>query len=309
MAERGRVALVAGKRCAVTRDSGEAVDALARGRLFARGEQPLVVGDRVELSREGEQWMIESAEARSNEFVRKGLRSERQVLFANVDRVLIIAALAHPPTKTATMDRFLVAALRGGVPPLLVLTKRDLAEDGVREREVRDAYDAFDLPIFSVSNETGAGCEVLRAEIAHGVTALAGNSGVGKSSLVNRLVPGSDLRTREISAWSGKGTHMTSAALLVPFGAPLPTPPASGAAADSSFLIDTPGMKSFTPWGIDRASLIELFPDLHEHAVNCRFTNCGHAGEPGCAIQIAVESGALAASRLKSYVRIIGELS
>ena len=126
------------------------------------------------------------------------------------------------------------------------------------------------------------------------ITGVVGNSGVGKTSLLNRLVPGLDMKVREVSAWSGKGTHTTTASLLVPYG--------SGA------LIDTPGMKSFVPWGITRESLADLFPEIAALAPHCRFRNCRHHSEPDCAVRVAVETGAIAAARLRSYYRLLEQL-
>lgn len=263
------------------------------------------MGDDVTAHVEAGAWSVEEIHPRRSEFVRQGLRTERQVLFANADRVLIIASLASPRTKSAAIDRFLVAALRGGIEPILVLTKTDLDLDEIHQRALLDLYESFRLRVYPVSNERGEGHDNLRQEIASGTTALIGNSGVGKTSLMNQLIPGLDLATREVSAWSGKGTHTTTSALLVPFTSPLSVKPEDA----PSSLIDTPGMKSFVPFGIDRANLLELFPDLSERASDCRFTNCGHNTEPDCAVHIAISTGQIAASRLKSYHRLLSELS
>lgn len=292
----GRVARTAARHCYVLRSSGEEVSAVLRGKLFKDDvTNRAVVGDEVVLVREGDAWAVDEVKMRRNEYVRKGLRNERQVLFANVERVLIIASLAQPVTKAAAIDRFLVAALRGGISPMLVLTKTDLDPEHVREHELRAQYAAFDLRVFPVNNAQRFGYEELQHELSSGTTALIGNSGVGKSSLLNGLIPGLDLETREVSAWSGKGTHTTTAALLVPV-------------SDRAALIDTPGMKSFAPYGIDRENLLDLFPDLAEHARECRFTNCSHQSEPGCAIVAALVAGEVAESRLSSYHRLLSEL-
>ncbi len=291
-----RVITVAGKRCRIERPDGLRGEAIARGKLFeADRRNALVVGDRVTTAEEGGTWTVESVAPRRNQFVRQGLRRERQVLFANVDRVLILASLANPQTKAAAVDRFLVAALQGEISPVLALTKTDLDKDGVRERELRDLYESFHLPVFPVSNKTGDGLEALASQLAKGVTAAVGNSGVGKSSLLNRLKPGLELEVREVSAWSGKGTHTTTAALLVPF-------------ADHAALIDTPGMKSFVPYGITRESLATLFPEMTELAPACRFRNCRHMTEPDCAVRTAVEKGRLPESRFRSYQRMYEDI-
>ena len=287
-----RVITVAGKRCRIALCDGDAVEAIARGRLFREPDEHLVVGDHVIAERHGEQWMVEKALPRQSEFVREGLRKERQVLFANADRVLLLASLANPRTKTAAIDRFLAAALHGGVSPVLVLAKTDLDDGGLRRREIAELYEAFDLSIFPVSNVTGEGIAELADFIGEGISACVGNSGVGKTSLLNRLIPGLDLRIREISAWSGKGTHTTSAALLVPYG-------------ERALLMDTPGMKSFVPFGITRESVVELFPDISRFAQQCRFRDCRHVSEPDCAVLNAAARGELAAVRLRSYYRLL----
>ena len=290
-----RVITVAGKRCRLEKDDGTRVDAIARGRLYDNREGGLVVGDHVVTAEHDPgQWSIDVVLPRRNEFVREGLRHERQVLFANVDRVLILASLAQPETKTTALDRFLVAALAGQIPPLLALTKIDLDPEQARVRELRAVYAGFDLSVYPLSNVSGEGTDVLAAALTEGITGVVGNSGVGKTSLLNRLVPGLDMKVREVSTWSGKGTHTTTASLLVPF--------AAGA------LIDTPGMKSFVPWGIRRESLAGLFPEIAALAPACRFRNCRHLSEPDCAVRAAVDSGAVAATRLRSYYRLLEQL-
>lgn len=287
-----RVITVAGKRCRIALRDGESIEAIARGRLFREEGEQLVVGDYVAAERHGEQWMVEKVFERRSEFVREGLRKERQALFANADRVLLLASLASPETKTAAIDRFLAAALHGGVAPVLVLTKTDLDDEGRRLREVRELYEAFATPIFAISNPTGEGINALAEILGDGISACVGNSGVGKTSLLNRLIPGLDLRIREISAWSGKGTHTTTAALLVPYG-------------ESAALVDTPGMKSFVPFGITRASVDEIFPEIFRLAEECRFRDCRHVSEPDCAVLAAAARGELAAVRLRSYYRLL----
>ncbi len=283
---------VAGKRCRLLLNSGATVEAIARGRLFQTRDEQVVVGDYAVAEEHHGQWMVEKVLPRRNEFVREGLRKERQVLFANADRVLILAALAEPRTKAASVDRFLVAALNGGIPPMLILTKTDLDRDKARATELREIYTSFDLPVYPVCNITGDGVEAIAGAVGEGTTAFVGNSGVGKTSLLNRLIPGLDLRVREVSTWSGKGTHTTTAALIVPYG-------------ERAMLVDTAGMKSFIPYGIARENLADLFPDIARLAPGCRFRNCRHQSEPDCAVRAAAERGDLAALRLRSYYRIL----
>lgn len=287
---------VAGKRCKAALPDGGTVEAVIRGKLFQANGEHVVVGDRVMVEQHHGKWMVEAVDKRTNEFVRQGLRKERQVLFANVERVLILAALAEPRTKTASVDRFLLAALRGGIPAGLVLTKTDLDDRSVREMEIRALYAAFTLPVYPVCNQTGAGVAALAADLLQGVAAFVGNSGVGKTSLLNRLSPGLDLRVREVSSWSGKGTHTTTAALLVPYH-------------DHAALIDTPGMKSFVPHDATAELLPQLFPDIAALAEQCRFRDCRHASEPDCAVNAAAAAGSLSPSRFQSYRRLLEVVS
>jgi ribosome biogenesis GTPase len=285
-----RVITVAGKRCRLELADGARVEAVTRRRILIEGG--LVVGNLVRAEEHHGSYTVESVLPRTNEFVREGLRKQRQVLFANVDRVLILASLANPETKTASIDRFLLAALKGNIPVHLVLTKTDLDPEAERLSEIRALYESFALPMYLVCNLSGEGVEAVGELLNDGITALVGNSGVGKTSLLNRLVPGLSLRVREVSTWSGKGKHATTAALLVRL-------------SDSSAVVDTPGMKSFVPFGITRDNVAELFPEIAELALACRFRNCRHDREPDCAVQRAVEEGRLPALRLRSYRRLL----
>lgn len=290
-----RVATIARRTCLLKLTTGEQAEAVLRGKLFDYDGSGVTVGDWVRAVCENGQWAVEEVIERANSYVRKGLKREKQVMFANADRVLIVASLAKPQTKTAAIDRFLVAALFGDVKPVLILTKSDLDEFGKREREVREIFESFHFPIYSVCNLTGEGIEPLHDVLAKGISAIIGNSGVGKSSLTNALIPELELRVREVSSWSGKGTHTTTAALLVPLG-------------EDAMLIDTPGMKSFVPYGLTRDNLASLFPDVQALAARCRFRNCKHLAEPDCAVLEAIDDKSLAPSRYRSYQRLLSEL-
>jgi ribosome biogenesis GTPase len=290
-----RVATIARRTCLLILQSGEQVEAVLRGKLYEDEDGGVAVGDWVTAKLDNGQWAVEEVHPRANAYLRKGLRKEKQVMFANADRVLIVASLVQPVTKIAAIDRFLVAALFGNVTPALVLTKSDLDLNGDRVRTIREIYETFDFPIFTVSNVSGEGVESLREILSEGVCAIIGNSGVGKSSLLNSLIPELELRVREVSTWSGKGTHTTTAALLVPYG-------------ERAMLIDTPGMKSFVPFGLTRDNLSSLFPEIQELAQNCRFRNCKHIAEPDCAVIEALDDNTLPASRYKSFHRLMSEV-
>ena len=296
MPDRIRIVSVAGKRCRLELPDGSRVEATLRGKLFdADRTNALVVGDAVTAAEHDGSWTVEAVQPRRNQFTRQGLRKERQILFANVDRVLIFASLDSPATKPASIDSFLVAALYGDIAPVLVLTKTDLDPQRVRELELRALYESFHLPVFAVSSKTDDGVSALAEFLTTGTTAVVGNSGVGKSSLLNRLIPGIDLVVREISAWSGKGTHATTTALLIPY-------------REHTSFIDTPGIKSFVPYGITKENLAEWFPEIAALAPACRFRDCRHMAEPGCAVMQAVNEAQLPESRLKSYQRLFTEI-
>ncbi|MCB1059002.1 MAG: ribosome small subunit-dependent GTPase A [Calditrichaeota bacterium] len=290
-----RVATIARRTCLLRLNSGEQVEAVLRGKLFDSEDGGVAVGDWVDAQLENGQWAVEEVLQRANAYLRKGLRKEKQVMFANADRVLIVASLLQPVTKIAAIDRFLVAALFGKVSPVLILTKSDLDETGDRLRQIREVFESFDFPIFTVSNVSGQGVDALRELLSEGVSAIIGNSGVGKSSLLNSLIPELELRVREVSTWSGKGTHTTTAALLVPYG-------------ERAMLVDTPGMKSFVPYGLTKENLTSLFPEIQELAKNCRFRNCKHIAEPNCAVLEALDENTLPESRYKSFHRLMSEV-
>jgi ribosome biogenesis GTPase len=287
-----RVVTVAAQTCRLELAEGSRVEAVVRGKLYGKDRSGVVVGDQVVTGNQNGQWTVEQVLERKNEFVRQGLRKERQVMFANVDRVLIVASLEQPETKAASIDRFLVTAMHGGIPADLVLTKLDLDEEGIRTSELREMYETLNMPVYPVSNETGEGLEPVANLMSHGITSIIGNSGVGKSSLLNRLIPGLELRVREVSEWTGKGTHTTTASVLISYN-------------DNASVIDTPGMKSFTPFGITKDNLVELFPEFVAIREQCRFSDCKHINEPDCAVLAAVEAGVVQGSRLRSYYRLL----
>lgn len=257
---------------------------------------PVAVGDRVEVERRGEEWVIGTIHPRRNGFSRpaSGRRGKRQLLAANVDLALVVMAAAEPAYKPATIDRYLVLASSGGVPAAVCINKVDLDPSALDHAEVA-AYRDLGVEVVSVSARTGEGLDALRGLAAAKVCVVIGPSGVGKSSLIQALAPGIELRTGEISRRTGKGQHTTTWVEMWPL-------------SSGGRLIDSPGLRVLDLTGLDPDRLGEHFPDLHAVASGCRFGDCIHLSEPGCAVKEAVADGRLAAFRYDSYVRIRASL-
>jgi ribosome biogenesis GTPase len=218
-----------------------------------------------------------------------------QPIAANVDQVIVVAAAQDPEPNARLLDRFLVIAEANGLPAVIVLNKIELApaaEDVFTRRFAPAGYQ-----VLPTSVKAPAGLPALRDLLRGRVSVLAGESGVGKSSLVNAFQPGSNLRIGAVSEKWGKGKHTTRAALLVPL------PGAGG------YVVDTPGLREVGTWGVDPDALGASFPEFRAVLDRCRFDNCRHLVEPGCAVRQAAEQGAFDPDRLVSYQRIYEEVS
>lgn len=253
----------------------------ARGILRKAGNSPLT-GDLVEISVEKGKGMVERILPRKNAFVRPAV--------ANVDALVVFAANVNPVTEPFLIDR--VAAIAGDqeVPVYLVVNKCDLdpAIDLVR------IYEHAGFPVIRTSAETGEGVEELRTLLAGKLTAFTGNSGVGKSSVLNRLAPGLALETGEVSEKLGRGRHTTRHVELYPLG-------------ENTYVADTPGFSSFDTDQMEmilKENLQYSFPDFAPYLGKCRFDDCSHRKEPGCAVRSAVEAGEIEPSRYDSYLRL-----
>lgn len=265
-----------------------------------RTTNPVAVGDRVTVDDPtAETAYITAIEPRRNYIIRRAsnLSKEAHIIAANVDQAVLVATLAHPVTSTTFIDRFLATAEAYGVPAMLVFNKTDLLCDE-EDRELLEAvmylYGSIGYRVTAVSAATGEGVEKLRSHLAGKISLMSGNSGVGKSTLINDLIPGLDLRTAEISTTHDTGMHTTTFSEM--FALP---------GAEGGYLIDTPGVKGFGTIDFDLHEVAHYFPEIFRTGAECRYGNCTHTHEPGCAVRSALDDNRIAQSRYTSYLSIL----
>ena len=278
---------------------GETVRCRIRGRLRLKGVRstnPVVVGDEVACEAdEGGDYVIADILPRRNYVIRRAsnLSKESHIIAANVDQALLMASLRSPETPTEFVDRFLVTCEAYKVPVTILLSKLDL-QDAEAVAEFRAVYEGAGYRVLEVSVREGRGVEEVRELLAGRTTLVSGNSGVGKSTLIQAIDPSLDIRTGEISESHHKGRHTTTFSTMYPL-------------AGGGAVIDTPGIKGFGLIGIDEAELWHYFPEMMRVAPACRFYNCTHTHEPGCAVTEAVKAGEIAWPRYESYLKIRDE--
>jgi ribosome biogenesis GTPase len=290
--ENGLVVRVTGGEVWV-RIGDETVACSLRGRFRVKSAgAPVVAGDRVSVLRDAKgAATLEDVRPRSawlSRYVERG--SAERVVVANVDRLFVVVAAAEPPLRTGFLDRVLASAEFGHITPCIVFNKVDLARPGQLDA-LRTVYEAAGYELLPTCAVTGRGVDEIAGRVAHGVYAFVGESGVGKSSLLNRLDPALDLTVDEVAEKTGRGRHTTTSAQLFPFR--------------RGFLADTPGMQTFTFPGSDEAALVSCFPEFARVDAACRFDPCTHSHEPGCAVKDAVEVGHIPASRHQSYLDVL----
>ena len=284
----------------VKADDGSVVESKIKGNFRLRGirsTNPVAVGDRVEIvcNAEGTAF-ITQIEDRRNYIVRKSqnLSKQSHIIAANVDQAFLMVTVSHPQTSTTFIDRFLASAEAYSVPVVLVFNKTDLLtpEERHYQQMMVTLYETVGYVCREVSAVQGDGIDGLRALLSDKVTVLSGNSGVGKSTLINALVPGVNLRTAEISDAHDAGMHTTTFSEMIEL-------PAGG------YLIDTPGIKGFGTFDMEPEEISSYFKEIFQTSQHCRFSNCTHTHEPGCAVIEAVENHYIAASRYQSYLSML----
>ncbi len=284
----------------VLTDDGREVDSKVKGNFRLKGirsTNPVAVGDGVEISVNAEgQALITAIDDRKNYIVRRSTNLSKQshIIAANVDQAFLVVTVAHPETATTFIDRFLASAEAYSVPVVLVFNKTDLlSPDERRYQEMMvHLYETVGYECRQVSAATGEGTDALRDLLGGRVTLLSGNSGVGKSTLLNLLIPGAGARVADISDAHDTGMHTTTFSEMM-------------ALPGGGWIIDTPGIKGFGSFDMEPEEIGSYFKEIFRFSKDCRFSNCTHTHEPGCAVRQAVEDHYIAESRYRSYLSMM----
>ena len=295
MNQPGLILVSYGARGVVELDGGERLEC-----LYRRSVGRPCCGDRVSVTHaDGESAVVVAIEARRNEFARADARQRKQVIAANLDRVLIVIAPAPQPSRDL-VERYLVAVHSLGIEPVLVLNKADLHVTGASEPDGPlghlDDYRALGYTVLTTSCKAAPGTAELDDALRNRVSILVGQSGVGKSSLVNAVLPDLELQTGALSRVTGKGTHTTTTTIMYAL-------PCGGR------LIDSPGVWEYGLWRLEPGELAAGFIEFRGIAAHCRFNDCRHAGEPGCAVADAAAAGEVLPWRYAAYRRLLDQLN
>lgn len=299
----GLVVRNTGSSYTVRLDNGGEVNCRVKGNFRIKGirtTNPVAVGDRVSVAKAADDAdYITSVMPRRNYIIRRAsnLSKESHILAANLDIAAVVVSVRDPLTPTTFIDRFLATAEAYSVPAMIILNKCDIWTEDDRElaEGIKILYNTIGYPVEEVSAVTGEGISRLREVLKGKTTLLAGNSGVGKSSLINALVPGTHLKTGEISDIHHQGMHTTTFSEMVSL-------PGGGE------LIDVPGIRGFGTIDFDATEVSHFFPEIFKTGSGCRYGDCKHTGEPGCAVREAVDNHYISQSRFASYLSILDEI-
>ncbi len=286
----------------VRTEDGKDIESKIKGNFRLKGirtTNPIAVGDyvQIETNQEGTAFITE-IEDRKNYIIRRAsnLSKQSHIIAANVDQAMLIVTVNYPITTTVFIDRFLATAEAYRVPVKLVFNKIDRynAEDREYLEGLIHLYSTIGYPCSKLCARSEEGLDLLRDELKNKITVLSGHSGVGKSTIINKLVPQAKLRTGDISEYHNKGMHTTTFSEMIS----LP---------DGGYIIDTPGIKGFGTIDMEEAEISHYFPEIFKVSSNCKFGDCTHRHEPGCAVLKAVEEHYISESRYKSYLSILDD--
>ncbi len=306
MTLKGLVIKNTGSWYTVLTDDDQLLDCKVKGNFRIKGirsTNPVAVGDRVTI---GEGNWITEIEDRRNYIIRKSINLSKQshILAANVDQALLVVTVVKPETSTTFIDRFLASAEAYRVPVILIFNKTDLLteEELHYQQMMMNLYETIGYECRAISATTGQGVEELRPLLEGKITLLSGNSGVGKSTLINSIVPHANQRVADISEAHQTGMHTTTFSEMIPLSSH-----SSLLTSHSSFLIDTPGIKGFGTFDMEKEEVSSYFKEIFEFSKQCRFSDCSHTHEPGCAVLKAVEDHYIAQSRYQSYLSMLDD--
>lgn len=286
----------------VKTDEGQCIECKVKGNFRLKGirsTNPVAVGDRVQiiLNQAGTAFISE-IEDRKNYIIRRAsnLSKQSHILAANLDQCMLVVTVNYPETSTTFIDRFLASAEAYRIPVHLVFNKTDAYQED--DLSYLDAlihlYTTIGYPCHKVSALTGQGIDALKEQLEGRITLFSGNSGVGKSTLINAILPDAAARTGEISTVHNKGMHTTTFSEMYPVGT-------------SGYLIDTPGIKGFGTFDMEAEEIGHYFPEIFRESTHCRYGNCTHRHEPGCAVLQAVEEQRISQSRYASYLSMLDD--
>lgn len=299
---RGLVIKNTGSWYTVRTEDGREIGSKIKGNFRLRdirSTNPVAVGDRVriEINKEGTAFITE-IEDRKNYIIRRAsnLSKQSHILAANLDQAMLIVTVNYPITTTVFIDRFLATAEAYRIPVKLVFNKIDryTKEDAEYMEALIALYFEIGYPCSKLCARSEEGLDALKADLKDKISLLSGHSGVGKSTIINKLVPGVNLRTGDISEYHNKGMHTTTFSEMIP----LP---------EGGYLIDTPGIKGFGTIEMEGVEISHYFPEIFKFSADCKFNNCSHRHEPGCAVLQAVEEHYISESRYKSYLSILDD--